>query len=126
MTEISEAAKAKACELMNSAYAAEGGGTDLWTRPTDDGHHAVLAFARFIQQVSDAAKGCCQWFELPALNTRLAPFILPEPVDPLKPLGIATSIPTIDPVWSAGWNSCLEEVRKQIEDRGLQILPVQS
>jgi hypothetical protein len=57
MTEISEAATAKARELCQFDHADQN------------------RVARFIQQVSDAAK------EYDGL-TGLAPFILPEPVDP--------------------------------------------
>lgn len=86
MSEPSEAAKAKACELL---------GVDPM-EPTDfnqwrDGcyAHAARTLARFIQQANDAAKEVSSRFDdsLPRhkweVRTNLAPFILPEPVDPL-------------------------------------------
>lgn len=82
MTEISEAAKAKAEELVASHWGD--------CPPGMPGIDVQLsAFARFIQQVSDAAKSVlviagdkyCANGDM--VSTNLAPFILPDPVDPL-------------------------------------------
>lgn len=70
MTEISEAAKAKATTMMNV--------DEYVTRDN---------IASFIQQVSDAAKVVAHHYDRPSsislAHAHLAPFILPEPVDPL-------------------------------------------
>ena len=86
MTEVSEAAKARAAELMNAVSQSGvqhwdiGSVSDALNRPPDV-YPSVTAFARFIQDVSDAAK------EVVACDGDqfgdLAHFILPEPVDPL-------------------------------------------
>lgn len=82
MTEISEAAKLKACELINDgltrghiAYEAALVRWESWP--------VGLAFARYIQQVSDAAKACVKSNAVDKAEHWLSPFILPDPVDPL-------------------------------------------
>lgn len=98
MTEISEAAKAKAEELMRHQMGRE--------------HNA---FARFIQQVSDAAKVVAKEIsKSPDGNVnyladeRLAPFILPEPVDPLAE-AISLSITA-------------DDLREELAKRGYKIV----
>jgi hypothetical protein len=68
MAEISEAAVARACELM--PYAATNA--------------EVMKVAAYIQQVSDAAKSIdAATSSIDSITRALAPFELPEPVDPL-------------------------------------------
>jgi hypothetical protein len=75
--QITEAAKSRVLELMRS----EPEGV-LWSAVAE---HAL---ARFIMQVSDAAKeivaagGYCQTKDGRFFEDVLAPFILPDPVDP--------------------------------------------
>lgn len=78
---ISEAAMAKAVELLNAAYTAKGQ-TPSWKLPEDERHSTVLALSGFIQQASDAAKAACDPAN-PFRPENLREFILPEPVDPL-------------------------------------------
>ncbi len=72
MSEISEAAMAKACEFF-----------DPWRMPPGIRDNV----AEFIQQVSDAAKASAGLAggngRGQAIRNNLAPFILPDPVDPL-------------------------------------------
>jgi hypothetical protein len=80
MVKISEAAVQKAFEL-----AKERGHADI---PCS----AIEALAAYIQQVSDAAKNY-------GPKSLMAPFILPDPVDPLEELGhgcIVTSSGKLD------------------------------
>jgi hypothetical protein len=44
--------------------------------------------------------------------------------DPMEALGIRPSVPTMDPTWSAGWNACVEQMRKRMDERGLKIAKV--
>lgn len=83
MADVSEAAKAKACELINAGITFEQ--FLVWNvENIDERNSLALSFARFIQEVSDAAKAARDnhWDYIPTLN-KLETFILPEPVDPL-------------------------------------------
>lgn len=88
---ISEAAKLKACELASELAGGNGYAVEKMFLPNGLWDSRLHALARFIQQVSDAAKGVCRTLDL-AMPTKLAadeekkalaPFILPDPVDPL-------------------------------------------
>lgn len=123
MAEISEAAKARAAALFN-----ENNGDETWL-VTDfgRGYPTFDAFARFIQEVSDAAKEvvplCTDWVG----NTReigercaakLAPFILPEPADPLED-ALACCGLFID---SSDWTENARLFRSALRDHGLKIV----
>jgi hypothetical protein len=77
MAEISEAALNKAIDLANAADH-----TVRWTYNDLSQSPALDALARYIQQVSDAAKEIVP-FGGQRASELLTPFILPEPVDPL-------------------------------------------
>jgi hypothetical protein len=87
VTEVSVQAKLRACELANSEDQFVG---PFEPRHCDgDAYPPLTALARYIQQVSDAAKAVdgrlAELGIADASSTRglLAPFILPDPVDPL-------------------------------------------
>lgn len=88
MSEFSEQAKLKACELANAQEP-----TSNWQLDQLDGSRFVpasmLALIALCQQVSDAAKASTEalvsvphWHG--QIAPRLVPFILPDPVDPLE------------------------------------------
>ena len=108
MTEISEAAKERRRQL----------GTEY----PEDSYDTI--FARYIQQVSDAAKvadaalqreGFARYEDC---RVRLSPFILPDPVDPLE-----------DVFREGGFigepKAVARCVREELAKRGLEIRPVQ-
>lgn len=124
-TVISEAAKAKACDLTN-AMRAQRGDRAIW-EPRDfgpDGHSPLSAFARFIQEVSDAAKATVPLLETWVGNSdeagaraadALRPFILPEPVDPVKE-ALAETYGGAAPEFVSAFHVALAK-------RGLKIVP---
>lgn len=120
--EISEAAKLKAVEIMN------GGQADVFHVEGWLG----LNVARYIQQVSDAAKKATGVLSIIGTSRteqdakdRLAPFILPDPVDPLKAAMDAAyegknfyRLEDADKARSA----FADAVREELAKRGLQIV----
>ena len=110
MADVSEAAKARALEMLWREGVPQ---TKEYVQTT----YGFLALARFIQEVSDALKA------VNAANTgigiklpeSLAPFILPEPVDPL-----------VEAMRDCGWNSDAEAdagaLREVLAKRGLKIV----
>lgn len=98
MTEISEAAKARWVELVHAANC-----------------DPFLAAHRLVQEVSDTAKAAVSLTSEPrmALCDRLAPFILPEPVDPLVE---ALRASVADPEQFAA------KLRDNLAKRGLKIV----
>ena len=113
---ISEAARAKYTELT------------CYRWDTDDADRRIIAnrFARFIQDVSDAAKEGVRQLRIPhaqhidcfAAADRLAPFILPDPVDPAEQL--ATEL------FDNGYKFHAESIRQALAKRGLEIREMQS
>ena len=107
MTEISEAAKAKARDFLL-------GGT---LSPHD-------LVARFIQEVSDAAKEL-DVASVPSLRrVKIRPFILPEPVDPLE-TALNEALIASEAYHHAS-PDLVRRVRENLAKRGLEIRPVQS
>ena len=109
MSEISEAAKLKACELMLAEP------------------HSLTAFARYIQQVSDAAKAVrrAQGAHTVSsfIKSLVAPFILPDPVDPLDEC-IREAIHDCGGSYlGTGYDIAL---RRALAKRGLKIVEAQS
>lgn len=100
MTEPSEAAKAKADEL--------------WQRGSDAGWTPGDTIARFIQQVSDAAKRVANTHGEGEVPDALAPFILPEPVDPLVEWFCTEATMTAP--------ECAADLRDFLAKRGLKIV----
>ena len=108
MVEVSEAAKAKASELLRNIV--PGFEPDV---------------CAFIQPVSDAAREASDQFarlpaSLPCIAARnaLAPFILPDPVDPLE-----------EALRAAGYGvfpDDLARVKEALAKRGLKIVREQS
>jgi len=79
MAEVSEAAMAKACELLD-AECREPVSTSDFIR----GDLVLNAFSHFIQDVSDAAKEHARHYGDSSKEwAKLYAFILPDPVDPL-------------------------------------------
>jgi len=72
MVEVSEAAKARADELLGD-WIAVGISLDIRNR-----------FARYLQEVSDVAKDIAKHGLKPGMKSALSDLILPEPVDPLE------------------------------------------
>jgi hypothetical protein len=103
MTEISEAAHRRAVDLGMAE-----------TEISPDKSWAVTAFARYIQAVSDAAKASRDHGVTEEAWDALAPFIVPDPVDPL------------DEAWASA-NACSnpKEWMGELAKRGLEIRPVQ-
>lgn len=101
MTEISEAAFAEADRHVSTIPAGEGA-NGLYRH----------AFARFIQQVSDAAKAVSAHYGEP---THMAPFILPEPVDPLAEW-FAVDEDILSP------QECAASLREHLAKLGLKIV----
>lgn len=115
MTEISEAAKAKAYSLLLAQYE-----TRQFAPPSRDTHEASAggrAFACFIQEVSDAAKAATRnAAKYPDIaEEHLAPFILPEPVDPLIEAYQAAYVPD-----AAG--STMARLQTELAKRGFKIV----
>lgn len=75
MSEISEAAIERSDQLME----AENPHNFRSSAAT----FYAKAFARYIQEVSDAAKAVCDYEASDFTDKKLTPFILPDPVDPL-------------------------------------------
>src|SRR5690349_843873 len=82
MSDISERAIAAAIDVLNGAD-----GQPWWSVSTHSTHKSVLNLALHLQQVSDAAKAAVRLVrpgvEREVVENSLAPFILPDPVDPL-------------------------------------------
>ncbi len=120
MTEISEAAKARADAMLKEADTRG----DIPPRPV--AYWITETLARYIQQVSDEAAGIVDLYgRMYGENERgqivaraLAPFILPEPVDPLEE--------ALRAMWAdRGWNwpiSKIADLRAELAKRGLKIV----
>lgn len=98
MTEISEAARTRAYEITSS--------------PGGRGLSLVENLARFIQEVSDAAKDANE-------TGVLDRFILPEPVDPLVE-AIGTALGQMRGIY--GKEDLAPLVREALAKRGLKIV----
>lgn len=81
MTEPTEAAKARAVELANKNI---GDGPGCWLIEDCEAENTLHALARYIQQVSDAARATAsnEWHG--QIHASLIPFILPPDPDPLE------------------------------------------
>jgi hypothetical protein len=120
VSEISEAAKAKARDLMvearNTGYAS------AWTvgQCEASAPDSFKALARYIQQVSDAANAVlCALGEPKSYHeAHLAPFILPDPVDPL-----VEALELSHVHYSSEENAAA--LRAELAKRGLEIREVQ-
>lgn len=89
MVEPTHEAKQRACDLANAARIVPH--NTLYTPSDCNSTVSMLAFAEYVQQVSDAAKEALRSPDVPvraagAIHGHLAPFILPEPVDPVEVL----------------------------------------
>jgi len=119
MSEISEAAKVKACELANVARVGQYGSTAFNWRDMATNDPEIVAFARYIQDVSDAAKAVLSGLGEPLSyhEAHLAPFILADPVDPLEQAMRALE-------W-CNTDMLAADLRTELTARGLKIVPVQ-
>jgi hypothetical protein len=118
MTEISEAAKVEACERATTKDHAVFMVCDF---ESEESYAFVLhAFARFIQQVSDAAKEAQLNIGVNGNKVRehLAPFILPEPVDPLAEVLWGMDLTEV----KDGAEKTAEVIRRALAKRGLKIV----
>lgn len=78
-------------------------------------HEVEVAVATLLQEVSDAAKEVsCNWAIPNGLQERLAPFILPEPVDPLMDFLEAQGFKR--------YEGDTKVVHKELAKRGLKIV----
>ncbi len=124
MSEISEAARAKAGELLLHLNHHDNC-TASPDHPGECGCGLVQDFAkvaRFIQQVSDTAKFLRDYSGSSAVTVeRVAPFVLPEPVDPLyEALHAVVELGRYDT------REQTELLRGELKARGLEIRPVSS
>ena len=116
MSDISEAAKLKACEWANAQSML--GPVVLPDCVGREASPIITGFARYVQQASDTLKGIVDDYGVssPQYKT-LAPFILPDP--PADPLVEALKPLVCDADIFAG------ELRYNLAKRGLQIVPAQ-
>ena len=122
MTDVSEAAKLNLppdAAIERALELAFTGTTLADVKRHWPGHTAHIEFARYIQQVSDAIKAASNHEEVPGfVPPSLAPFILPDPVDPL-----------VDALKCAVDFRCDEVMagnfREQLAKRGLKIVEAQ-
>lgn len=117
MSEVSEAAKLKAKELVGAEHKMLLG--------VDPGVSAMAALARYVHQASDAAKAVrtyvhSDFTDHPSLDL-LAPFILPDPVDALVEV-----LRFEESEIHASYEKRAAFIRAELAKHGLQIVPVQS
>lgn len=118
MTEVSEAALDKALKIC---------GINPDQKPLYDWRDGIYAravgeFARFIQEVSDAAKKALRArgisdISFDDLDELFSPFILPDPVDPLAE--------ALEEAWGSHWaegGKSLAALRKALARRGIKIV----
>jgi hypothetical protein len=114
--DVSEAAELKALGLFGAEEAID---------PQPTPAQWCNALARYIQDVSDAAKEASSYargaaYSIPAVSETLAPFILPEPVDPLAE-AVASVLAGFENHRHA--ESYAKAIRLKLATRGFKIVP---